>query len=60
VKCRGLLCVGHVAKKRATRNVYRILMKKHLDKRSHKRPRRKWEENINLDLGRYVLRIRRG
>jgi hypothetical protein len=32
------------------RNVYRILMKKPEGKRSLGRPRRRWEDNIRMDL----------
>jgi len=32
------------------RSVYRVLMGKHEGKRSLERPRRRWEDNIKMDI----------
>jgi hypothetical protein len=41
---------GHVARIGAKRNAYRILVGKPEGKRPLGRPRRKWVDNIKLDL----------
>jgi len=41
---------GHVARPGERRGVYRILVGKPEGKRPLGRPRRRWEENINMDL----------
>jgi hypothetical protein len=41
---------GHVARMRAGRGVYRILIGRHEGKRPLGRPRRRWEDNIKADL----------
>jgi hypothetical protein len=41
---------GHVARMGETRNVYRILVRKPEGTRSLGRPRRKWVDNIKMDL----------
>jgi hypothetical protein len=33
-----------------TRNAYKILVRKYLDKRSLKIPKRRWEDNIKTDI----------
>jgi hypothetical protein len=41
---------GHVARIGERRGVYRDLMGKPERKRPHGRPRRRWEDNIKMDL----------
>jgi hypothetical protein len=41
---------GHVARIREKRNAYRILVGKPEGNRPLGRPRRRWEDNINMDL----------
>jgi hypothetical protein len=42
--------VGHVARMREERGVYTILVGKPEGKRPMGRPRRRWEDNIRMDL----------
>jgi hypothetical protein len=44
-------CEGHVARMRAKRNVYRLLVGKPEGKRPLGRPRCRWVDNIRMDLG---------
>jgi hypothetical protein len=48
VKSRSMRWAGHVA--RTGRNAYRILVGKPEGKRPLGRPRRRWEDNIKMDL----------
>jgi hypothetical protein len=41
---------GHVARLGERRGVYRVLMGKHEEKRPLGRLRRRWEDNIKMDL----------
>jgi hypothetical protein len=41
---------GHVARIGEDRGVYRVLVGKHVEKRPLGRPRRRWEDNIKMDL----------
>jgi hypothetical protein len=41
---------GHVARMGANRNAYRILVGNPEGKRPLRRPRRRWVDNINMDL----------
>jgi hypothetical protein len=41
---------GHVARKGEDRVVHRVLVGKPVGKRSFGRPRRRWEDNIKMDL----------
>ena len=50
LKSRRLRCVGHVARMEESRNVYRVLVGKPEGKRPLGRPRRRWEDNIKIDL----------
>ena len=50
VKSRRMRWAGHVARMGQGREVYRVLMKKPEGKRPLGRPRRKWEDNIKMDL----------
>jgi len=40
----------HVASTRERRGAYRVLVGKHEGKRPFGRPRRRWEDNIKMDL----------
>jgi hypothetical protein len=42
--------VGHVARKWEGRSVYRVLVGRPEGKRPLGRPRRRWEDNIKMDL----------
>ena len=42
--------VGHVARMGERRDVYRVLVGKPEEKRPLGRPRRRWEDNIKMDL----------
>jgi hypothetical protein len=50
IKSRRMRWVGYVARMREKRNSYRILVGKPKGKRSLLRPRRRWVDNIKLDL----------
>jgi len=59
VKSRRMRWVGHVARMGEGRGVHRVLVGKPEGKRPLGRPRRRWEDNINLDL-REVGRVETG
>ena len=50
VKSRIMRWVGHVARMVEGRGVHRVLARKREGKRSLERPRRRWEDNIKMDL----------
>ena len=50
VKSRRMRWAGHVARMREGRGVHRILVGKPEGKRPLGRPRRRWEDNIKMDL----------
>jgi hypothetical protein len=50
IKSRRMRWAGHVARMRETRNVYRILVGKPEGRRPLGRPRRRWVDNIKMDL----------
>jgi len=50
VKSRRMRCAGHVAHMREERGMHRVLVGKPEGKRPLGRPRRRWEDNIKLDL----------
>jgi hypothetical protein len=50
MKSRGVRWVGHVARMGKTRNACRILVGKPEGKRPLVRPRRRWKDNIRMDL----------
>jgi hypothetical protein len=50
MKSRRMRWAGHVARMGEKRNVYRLLVRKPEGKRPLVRPRRRWIENIELDL----------
>jgi hypothetical protein len=51
IKSRRMRWAGHVASMGETRNAYRILVGKPEGKRPLERPRRRWVDNIKMDLG---------
>jgi hypothetical protein len=50
IKSRRMRWAGHVARMGEKRNAYRILVGKPEGKRPLRRPRRRWEDNIKMDL----------
>jgi len=50
VKSRRMRWAGHVARMGEVRGVHRVLVRKPEGKRPLGRPRRRWEENIKMDL----------
>jgi hypothetical protein len=51
IKLRRMRWVGHVARMGDKRNAYRLLVGKPEGKRPLGRPRRRWVDNIRIDLG---------
>jgi hypothetical protein len=51
IKSRRLRCAGHVALMGEKKNAYRLLVGKPEGKRPLGRPRRRWVDNIRMDLG---------
>jgi len=50
IKSRGIKWAGHVARKEEREDVYRILMGKPEGRKPLGRPKRRWENNIKMDL----------
>ena len=50
VKPRRMRRAGHVARMGESRGAYRVLVGKSEGKRPHGRPRRRWKDNIKMDL----------
>jgi hypothetical protein len=50
IKSRRMRWAGHVARMGETRNAYRILVGKPKGRRPLGRPRRRWVDNIKIDL----------
>jgi transcription termination factor 2 len=50
IKSRRMRWAGHVARMEEGRCVYRVLVGRPKRKRPRGRPRRRWEDNIKLDL----------
>jgi hypothetical protein len=50
IKSRRLRWAGHVARMEKGRGVYRVLAGRPEEKRPLGRPRRRWEDNIKMDL----------
>ena len=50
IKSRRMRWAGYVARMGEMRGVYRVLVGKPEGKRSFGRPRRRWEDNIKMDL----------
>jgi hypothetical protein len=51
IKSRRMRWEGHVARMGEKRNAHRLLVEKPEGKRSLRRPRRRWVDNIKMDLG---------
>jgi hypothetical protein len=51
IKSRRMRWAGHVARMGEKRNAYRLLVGKPEGKSSLRRPRRRWVDNIRMDLG---------
>ena len=49
-KSRRMRWAGHVARMEEGRGVHKVLMGKPEGKRPLRRPRRRWEDNIKIDL----------
>jgi hypothetical protein len=50
IKSRRMRWAGHVARMGEERGVYRVLVGRREGKRPLGRPRRRWEDNIKMDL----------
>jgi len=50
VKSRRMRWAGHVARMGEDRGVHRVLVRKPQGKKPLGRPRRRWEDNIKMDL----------
>ena len=50
IKSRRLRWAGHVARMEGRRNAFKTLTGKPTGKRPLGRPRRRWEENVRMDL----------
>ena len=50
IKSRILRWAGHVARMEESRSAFKILTSKPTGKRPLGRPRRRWEDNIRMDL----------
>jgi hypothetical protein len=50
MKSRKIRLAGHVARMREKRNTYSILVGKPEEKRPLGRPRRRWEDNIKMNV----------
>jgi hypothetical protein len=50
IKSRGMRWAGHVARMGEGRGVYSVLVERPEGKRPLGRPRRRWEDNIKMDL----------
>jgi hypothetical protein len=51
IKSRRMRWAGHVAQRGEKRNAYKLLVGKSEGKRPLGRPRRRWMDNIRIDLG---------
>jgi hypothetical protein len=51
IKSRRMRWAGHVARNGEKRNAYRLLVVQPEGKRPLRRPRRRWVDNIRMDLG---------
>ena len=60
IKSRRMRWAGHVARMGQGRGVYRVLVGKPEGKRPLGRPRRRWEDNIRMDLQEVGLGMRTG
>jgi hypothetical protein len=55
IKSRRMRWVGHVARMGKGRDVYRVLVRRPEGKKPLGRPRRRWEDNIKMDLREIVI-----
>ena len=55
IKSRRMRWAGHVARMGERRGTHRVLVGKPEGKRPLERPRRRWEDNINMDLNEVVV-----
>jgi hypothetical protein len=55
IKSRRMMWAGHMAGREEGRGVYRVLVGKPERKRPLGRPRRRWEDNIKMDLREIVI-----
>ena len=60
LKSRRLRWAGHVARMEQSRNAYQVLVGKPEGKRPLGRPRRRWEDNIKIDLRRWSVILENG
>jgi hypothetical protein len=51
IKPRKMRCAGHLARMGEKRKAYRLLVRKPEGKSPLRRPRRRWVDNIKMDLG---------
>jgi hypothetical protein len=51
IMSRRMIWAGHIAQMEEKRSAYRLLVRKPEGKRPLGRPRRKWVDNIKVDLG---------
>jgi hypothetical protein len=51
IKSRRMRCADHILRMGEKRNAYRLLVGKPEGRRSLGRPRRRWVDNIRMDLG---------
>ena len=58
IETRKLTWAGHVARMEAYKSAFKILKGTHPGRRSIGRPRRRWEDNIRLDLKRIGINTR--
>jgi hypothetical protein len=57
MKSRRMRWAGHVARMGEKRNVYKLLVGKPEGKRPLRRPRRRWIDNIKIDLSEIGLSV---
>jgi hypothetical protein len=57
IKSRRMRWVGHIARMGERRGVYRVLVGKSEGKRPLERPRRRWEDNIKMDLQKWDVGV---
>jgi len=50
IKSRRMRWVGHMVRMGEGRGLYRVVVRKPEEKRPLGRPRRRWEDNIEMDL----------
>jgi hypothetical protein len=55
IKSRRMRWAGHVARMGEGRSAYRVLVGRPEGKRPLGRPRRRWEDNIKMDLGEIAI-----